>query len=91
MTATAAVGCPIDTVNASSAVRLSAPNACAAAICSTIACTEILTAGTAMRLRAGEPVRGATKMRSFLNEVILLSCVGALFMGIVLTAANFVG
>ena len=49
MTATAAVGCPIDTVNASSAVRLSAPNVFAAAICSTIACTEIFTAGTAMR------------------------------------------
>jgi len=30
-------------------------------------------------------------MRSILNELILLSCVGALFMGIVLTAASFVG
>jgi hypothetical protein len=30
-------------------------------------------------------------MRTVLKELILFSCVGALFMGIVLTAANFVG
>jgi hypothetical protein len=30
-------------------------------------------------------------MRLVLKELILFSCVGALFMGIVLTAANFVG
>jgi len=30
-------------------------------------------------------------MRSILNEVILFSCVSALFMGIVLAAANLVG
>jgi hypothetical protein len=30
-------------------------------------------------------------MKSILREFILLSCVGALFMGIVLTAASLVG
>ena len=30
-------------------------------------------------------------MRAVLNEVILFSCIGALFMGIVLTAATLVG
>jgi hypothetical protein len=30
-------------------------------------------------------------MIAVLNEVFLFSCVGALFMGIVLTAATFIG
>jgi hypothetical protein len=30
-------------------------------------------------------------MKSLLNELLLFSCVGALFMGIVLTAANLLG
>jgi hypothetical protein len=34
---------------------------------------------------------GSHKMKSILNELILFSCVGALFMGIVLTAASLVG
>jgi hypothetical protein len=37
----------------------------------------------------GSPDGGAT-MRSILNEVILFFCVLVLFVGIVLTAANFV-
>jgi hypothetical protein len=31
------------------------------------------------------------QMQALINEVILFSCVGALFMGIVLTAASFIG
>src|SRR6267154_958674 len=31
------------------------------------------------------------QMQALLNEVVLFSCVGALFMGIVLTAASFIG
>jgi hypothetical protein len=34
---------------------------------------------------------GDASMKSVLNEVLLFSCVGALFMGIVLTAASLVG
>jgi hypothetical protein len=34
---------------------------------------------------------GEPQMKSILNEVILFSCVGALFVGIVLTAASLVG
>jgi hypothetical protein len=30
-------------------------------------------------------------MQALLDDVILFSCVGALFMGIVLTAASFIG
>ena len=36
--------------------------------------------------RDGEP-----QMRSILKELFLFSCVGALFVGVVLTAANLVG
>jgi hypothetical protein len=36
--------------------------------------------------RDGEP-----QMRSILTELFLFSCVGALFVGVVLTAANLVG
>ena len=34
---------------------------------------------------------GEATMRSVLNEVFLFSCVGALFMGIVLTAVTLIG
>ena len=36
--------------------------------------------------RTGEP-----QMKSILSEVLLFSCVGALFLGIVITAATLVG
>src|SRR3954468_10401326 len=47
-----ASGGDIDTVSGSSLAKLASPNASAAAICSTTACTETLIEGTAMRSRS---------------------------------------
>src|SRR3954454_22258223 len=45
-------GGDIETVSGSSLAKFSSPNAAAAAICSTTACTDTLTEGTAIRSRS---------------------------------------